>query len=82
MLQLEGGGSGATALIAVRWYCTWANTPPAPGAGNVGYIDTTINLSALGDLAPGFDWDNNVDFDYDPSAQTNFGLYSGNKTNI
>ena len=57
------------------------NTSPAPGAGNVGYIDTIINLSTSGDLAPGFDWDNNSDFDYDPSARASFGLYSGNREN-
>jgi MSHA biogenesis protein MshQ len=55
---------------------------PAPGAGNVGYVDTTTDLSAAAQLWLRYDWDADGEFDNDPSARATFGIFEGNPVQI
>jgi MSHA biogenesis protein MshQ len=91
-LQTDGdvsvGGGSTTANIA--------NAPlvlgkaglsfSAPGTGNTGDVDITIDL---GTVAPGldmpwlqYDWDGNGTHDNNPQGRAAFGLYSGNSEYI
>jgi hypothetical protein len=69
-----------------------ANTPaaagdvnysyPAPGAGNVGFIDTQTDLSAAAHLWLRYDWLANGEFDDDPAARATFGIFDGDPVQI
>ncbi len=57
------------------------NYPP-PGAGNVGFVETTTDLSLATHLWLRFDWDGDGVFDNDPVARATFGIYDGNPVQI
>lgn len=48
----------------------------APGAGNVGFVDIRVDVSAYPWLQ--IDWDNNGILDPNLNARANFGIYRGN----
>ncbi len=48
----------------------------SPGAGNVGYVDIRVDVSAYPWLQ--IDWDNNGSLDANLNARANFGIYRGN----
>ncbi len=55
---------------------------PAPGAGNVGFIDTTTDLNAAGHLWLRYDWAVDGEFDNDPGARATFGIFDGDPVQI
>lgn len=55
---------------------------PAPGAGNDGHVDTTTDLNLSAELWLRFDWDLDGEFDNDPFARANFGIFEGNPVQI
>ena len=54
----------------------------APGAGNIGYADTSFNLDLVGGAAMPwlyFDWDGDGNHDNNPSGRVTFGVYQGSR---
>ena len=55
---------------------------PSPGAGNDGYVDTRTDLNLSAELWLRFDWDLDGEFDNDPFARANFGIFEGDPVQI
>ena len=54
----------------------------APGSGINGYIDAISQLDVANHLWLRWDWDQDGEFDDDPSARASFGIYQGNQRQI
>jgi MSHA biogenesis protein MshQ len=57
-------------------------TITAPGAGNNDVVEVSPNLNSSGDKWLRHDWNNDGDFDDDPSAIATFGIYTGSSVQI
>ncbi|MDH3221912.1 MAG: hypothetical protein OEO19_20465, partial [Gammaproteobacteria bacterium] len=54
----------------------------APGAGNEGYVDASVDLASAAHLWLRYDWDADGVFDNDPGARASFGIFEGNPVQI
>lgn len=61
-------------------FCPPGNPACTPTAGNSGYIDVTLNLSAYPYLQ--YNWDTLLPGDENPQGRASFGIYDGNSRQI
>lgn len=61
-------------------FCPPGNPACTPTAGNAGFIDVTLNLSAHPYLQ--YDWDTALPGDENPQGRASFGIYDGNPRQI
>jgi hypothetical protein len=80
--SLSSGETAVTAATLTNG--TGSITLSAPGDGNAGGVDVTVDLSAAGSNQPWlqFDWDGDSALDDNPTGHAIFGIYSGNEKQI